>query len=161
MRLGVSGHQRLKDQAAWGWVASRITEIVRGAPASPVGVTSLAIGADQLFANIILEHQGTLEVIKPFAEYGERFAAGRDRQEYERLLQSARKVETLQKKGSDEEAYLEAGKRVVELAELLIAVWDEKPAAGLGGTADTVNYAIKQRTSIILLNPILRRVRNL
>jgi hypothetical protein len=51
--------------------------------------------------------------------------------------------------------------RVVDLSELMVAVWDCKPAAGIGGTADAVKYCSQQRKRIIHLNPITRTQREL
>src|SRR3712207_7054590 len=48
----------------------------------------------------------------------------RERERYGQLLRHASKTEVLEKHGSDEEAYLAAGKRMVDLSELLITVWD-------------------------------------
>jgi hypothetical protein len=39
------------------------------------------------------------------------------------------------------EAFLEAGRRVVIQSELMIVAWDEQEARGKGGTADIVHYA--------------------
>jgi hypothetical protein len=82
-----------------------------------------------------------LEIIVPFAEYGLTFAAGRNRSEYERH-------------GTNDEAYLASGKTMVERSDLLIAVWNGKPAAGLGGTGDIVKYAVRQHKRTIHVNPI-------
>jgi len=37
---------------------------------------------------------------------------------------------------TDEDAYMAAGRRVVDLSDVMIAVWNAKPAKGKGGTAD-------------------------
>jgi len=44
--------------------------------------------------------------------------------------------------------------RVVDLADLLIAVWDGKPARGPGGTADVVAYAASAGKPYVWLDPI-------
>lgn len=81
-----------------------------------------------------------------------------DRSTYYRLLSSATRVEILQKAVSEEESYFNAGKRVVDLADFVVAVWDGKPAVGLGGTGDVVNYTRKIDRQVYHLNPILRKV---
>ncbi|HKQ50780.1 MAG TPA: hypothetical protein VJT74_00325 [Pyrinomonadaceae bacterium] len=135
-------------------------ELIGHLPKPLTGITSLAIGADQLFAEIIAQHGGSVEVVIPFDDYEERFKeAGKS--QYWRLLHAASKIEVLQREGSDEEAYLAAGRRIVDLCDILIAVWDGKPASGLGGTADVVRYASQTRTSLIHLNPVSRLVLNL
>ncbi len=154
MRVGITGHQRLKDPSRWPWVRAEIDKLISQLPTPVTGVTSLAIGADQLFAEVVLEHGGTIEAIIPFHGYESNFAVGQARQDYCRLLGLAMRVEILEKTGSDEEAYFAAGKRLVDVIDMLVAVWDGKPAAGLGGTADVVRYALERGKRVLHLNPV-------
>lgn len=158
MRIGIPGHQRLADASAWAWVRRELAAILSRSTDPLVGVSSLAAGADQIFADLILRHGGALEVLIPFPGYARKFAGGRDAREYERLLRSALVVETLQRDGSDEEAYMEAGERVVNSSDSLVAVWDGQPSAGLGGTADVVEYALRQKKPVVHLNPVTRTI---
>src|SRR5215467_12943713 len=141
MRIGITGHQRLQDNSAWGWVEAQIDAVLCQLARPQIGISSLAIGADQLFANIIIRREESLMVVVPFPEYEQKFAAKDARREYLRLLGLASQVKVLARKGTDEEGYLDAGKRVADLSDVLLAVWNGKPAAGLGGTADIVSYA--------------------
>lgn len=159
MRIGISGHQRLRTPDGWSWVRQEVRNLLASVPAPVVGITSLAIGADTLFAQVILELGGSLEVVVPFSDYEETFGEAPSRQEYRHLLSRAAKVEVLQKKGSDDEAYHAAGKRVADLSELLVLVWDGKSAAGLGGTADIAEYARVCRKTTIHLNPDTRTIK--
>src|SRR5688572_27736627 len=115
-------------------------EFVRGLPQPIEAVSSLARGADQEFAEIVLGAGGTLYAVIPFSGY-ERTMSGDHLARYYQLLVRAQ-LETGESAPSDEEAFWAAGKRVVDLSTLLIAVWNGKPARGLGGTADVVRYAI-------------------
>jgi hypothetical protein len=126
-------------------------------PPPVVGVTSLAVGADTVFARLVLELGGSLEAVVPFGDYQDRFAAG-DRETYRSLLARAARVEVLERNGSDEEAYYAAGKRVADLSALLILVWDDQSAAGLGGTADIAAYARRTQKPFIHLNPETRTI---
>lgn len=157
MRVGISGHQRLKDPAGWDWVRGRLRDSLASLPPHVVGVTSLAVGADTVFAWLVLELGGSLEAVVPFGDYEDRFGAG-DRETYRILLGRAARVEVLERSGSDEEAYYAAGKRVADLSALLILVWDGRPAAGLGGTADIAAYARRAQKPLIHLNPETRTV---
>jgi hypothetical protein len=156
MKVGITGHQQLGDPAQWEWVRQEMDQVLVALPSPLIGISSLAVGADQLFANAILKHDGTLEAIIPFAEYESTFVSDRDREEFKRLLSLAAKTETLEKNGSDEEAYFAAGKRVVDRSDLVIAVWDGKPAKGLGGTGDVARYALQRQKRIVHLNPTRR-----
>lgn len=158
MRVGITGHQRLAEPARWAWVERELNCLLPTMAPPLVGVTSLAAGADQLFAEAILRHGGSLEVVIPFPGYESTFAEGRDGERYVQLLRHASRTEVLGKHGSDEEAYLASGQRMVDLSELLIAVWDGLPAAGLGGTEDVVSYAVRRGKKTIHLNPITQEV---
>ncbi len=160
MRVGASGHRELRESADWEWVRRELRSRLVALAPSVVGVTSLAVGADTLFAETVLEAGGALEVVVPFEGYEEKFAAGREREEYLRLLGRAARVEVLGHAGSDEEAYYAAGRRVADLSDLVVLVWDGRPAAGLGGTGDIADYARRARKPVIHLNPLTRTVNN-
>lgn len=161
MRIGITGHQRLNVEGAWSWVEQAICGLLDGQSRPIVGITSLAVGADQLFARLLLERGGDLYVIVPFAGYERSFEEWRGREEYKRLLGRATKIETLQALATDEESYFAAGMRVVDLSEIMLAVWDGEKAAGLGGTGDVVAYALAHRTHVIHINPVTRETREL
>jgi len=158
MRIGVTGHQRLSEASNWLWVREDLDRLLLCMQAPLIGITSLAIGADQLFAAAVLLHGGLLEIVIPFSGYESTFSEAFDRQEYDRLLLCAARVDILVTDGTKEEAYFAAGKEIVNRAELLIAVWDGKPAVGLGGTGDIVNYAQKRHLRIIHINPTTHTV---
>jgi hypothetical protein len=61
--VGITGHQRLDDGEAWTWVANTIREELAKLAPPIVGLTSLAIGADQLFARCVLETGGSIHAI--------------------------------------------------------------------------------------------------
>lgn len=152
IRLGITGHQSIPTDAHDFVVKVLDDEIRLAASRDAVlwGITSLAAGADQLFAEIVLDAGGQLRVIIPSHQYETTFDAQASRR-FEALLGRAAKVERLQFNNPCEEAFLAAGKRVVDLCETLIAVWDGAPSRGLGGTADVVEYAqsIGRRVDII------------
>lgn len=159
MRIGVTGHQHFGDQPTTGWVRTAINHVLGEHVADLVGVSSLAAGADQIFAALVLERHGALEVVLPFPEYREHsLPENDDRRLYDTLIAQAR-VDVLLREGrSDEEAYLHAGREVVSRCKLLLAVWDGAPARGLGGTGDIVNYAREQRRATIVIDPVRRTI---
>lgn len=158
MKIGVTGHQRLNELGDWEWVKVEVDKLLDASPVPIIGLTSLALGADQLFADAILQHQGSLEAIIPFPEYERTFSEGHERRSYQRLLRGASRVTVLQREGSNEECYLDAGKTIVDQADLLVAVWNGQPAAGLGGTGDIVKYAIQMQRKTMHINPITHTV---
>lgn len=161
MRLGVTGHQRLARPEDWLWIQDKFDELLQQITDPLVGFTSLAVGTDQLFAELILKRGGSFTAVVPFAGYELKFAEGHDQQAYERLLAQASAVEVLSASTSNREAYFKAGKQVVHRCEILIAVWDGKPAAGLGGTADVVAYAQQYGRQIRHIDTINRVVKEI
>ena len=158
MRVGITGHQRLAGPGDWQWVQTELETLLSRLPGPIQGFTSLAIGADQIFAEAVAECGGSFTALIPFAGYEEKFAEGGDRNAYYRLLAQAADVEVLKASASNREAYLKAGQQVVLRSECLIAVWNGQPAAGLGGTADVVNYARQIGKQVFHLDPVNRSV---
>ena len=158
-RIGITGHQLLGDQPAVAWIRSAIDRVLGEHIGELVGVSCLAVGADQVFATLVLERGGALEVVLPFPEYRERGLSGDgDRQQYDRLIARGR-VDILPRGGrSDEEAYLHVGIQVVSRCDVLVAVWNGSPAAGPGGTADVVSRARDCGRAVVIINPVQRIV---
>lgn len=153
MKIGITGHQKLADPSAWERVKEKIEAILLHSPQPLVGISCLAMGADQIFADLVLKCGGVLEAIIPFAGYEDTFTDTSAKQEYQRLLTRSARIETLVRAASDEQSFFDAGKRVVDLSDCMIAVWNGKPAAGLGGTADVVRYAQEKGKEVIPINP--------
>jgi hypothetical protein len=158
-RIGITGHQHLGDAAATAWVRTAIHQVLGEHPGELIGVSSLAAGADQVFAALVLDRQGRLEVVLPFPGYRERsFAEDDDRRGYDRLVARAQ-VDVLPRDGrSDEEGYLHAGREVVARCEFLVAVWNGAPAGGLGGTADIIAHARERGHAMVILDPVCRTI---
>ena len=152
MNVGITGHQRLDDSDTWGWVESAIDDELNAMVPPLIAVSSLAIGADQLFVSLVARRSGQIYAVIPFPDYERTFGA-QNVGAYRRILATAISVEILQTPGTDEDAYLAAGRRVVELSDLMIAVWNGHPAKGKGGTADIVAYAAESSVPLIHINP--------
>lgn len=118
-----------------------------------VGYSSLAVGADQQFAQMVLTLGGRLRLVIPSADYSSTFTNDTDLAKYERLLSEADSFETLDFPGPSEQAFLAAGKVVVDRCDVLLAVWDGAPAKGLGGSADVVAYARHQGKDVRVIWP--------
>jgi hypothetical protein len=141
MRVGVTGHQQITHDDGWAYVEDELRVLLSSVNPPLSGISSIAAGADQLFARLVVDLGGSLYVVLPFADYERTLHGSRARTTFRRLVRLADEVETLEWSKSDEESFFSAGKRVVDLSELLVAVWDGRPAQGLGGTADVVAYA--------------------
>jgi hypothetical protein len=149
VRFGVTGHQVLPPEIAS--VAAEHWRRVLPVGSALFGVSSLAEGADQLFADHVLEAGGSLEAILPCAGYARSLLTDAGRTRFERLRQAAGTVITLPYPEPSEEAFLAAGLVLVERCDHLFALWDGLQARGLGGTADVVAYARARRRQVTVL----------
>ena len=139
MRFGVTGHRVLPPSVVE--CAVRHWRRVLPADAQLHGVSNLADGADQLFAAQILAAGGTLEAVLPCEGYAGSLLADESRARFEDLRRAAASVLTLPYPQPSDQAFLAAGQALVDRCDHLFAVWDGRPARGLGGTADIVTYA--------------------
>jgi hypothetical protein len=150
--LGVTGHQSIPPGAR-EFVATAVRDLLREVESPVAAFTSLAAGADQLVAKELLRAGGRLHVIVPSRHYEETFTADDDLACFRSLLEAADAVTELDYAEPSEEAFLAAGKSVVDSCDRLIAVWDGKPARGVGGTADVVGYARRTGKAVSVVWP--------
>ncbi|MEU5696241.1 hypothetical protein [Actinosynnema sp. NPDC020468] len=140
IRVGVTGHSNLVPDCVDA-VRDAIRAVLAAEGGSPlVGVTCLAPGADQLFAEVVLELGGQVEVVLPAMDYRDRMKEER-RAAYDALLARAHVVSVLPNELSGRYAYVMANERMLASVDLLVAVWDGNPPDGRGGTADVVETA--------------------
>ena len=139
IRIGVTGHQKLPE-AAESYAHKKIRNLLEQAEGPFTGLSSLAAGADQIFAREILDHSGRLWVVVPSRFY-QSTLTGDELAAYLELLSRASDVTRLDFSQPSEAAYYAAGRWIVENCDELVAIWDGQPARGLGGTGDVVAYA--------------------
>lgn len=151
LRIGISGHQELPAQAE-DFARRSLVKFLSERKVE-LGISSLAEGADQLFSRVILEAGVSLKVIVPCADYERAFNTPEALHGYRELLSSASHVEYLTYGEPSERAFLAAGHSIVDQVDLLVAVWDGRPAKGLGGTADIVEYAKTTAKPVFVLWP--------
>jgi hypothetical protein len=152
MIIGATGHQNIPE-AALVEIRQGIERVLMRYSSDLIGVSSLAEGADQLFARAVLELGGRLHAVIPSDYYDTTFTTPAARARFSALLGKAYCVETLDYPQPSENAFLAAGQRLVELSNLLIAVWDGKKARGRGGTGDIVQYARDLGREVIVVWP--------
>ena len=151
MVVGATGHQNL-PRSATATIASRIRDELTGIKGLE-GICSLAAGADQLFAKLVLETGGKLRVVVPSHHYESAFEHAEDRRAFYELLRRAASVEELEYAEPSEAAFFAAGRRVVDRSDRVIAIWDGLPARGFGGTADVVRYARNFGKEVVIIWP--------
>lgn len=158
VRIGVSGHQS-RPGIDWAWTAACIRDVFTHRGPVSRAFTSLAVGSDQVFAREALRMGVPVTAVIPMLDY-ERCFGPDDLPDYRELLGCCEVVQ-LDGAASDEDAFFAAGRQVADSCDLLIAIWDGKPAAGFGGTADVVNYCLESGRSIVHIDPIVRSMRTL
>jgi hypothetical protein len=126
-----------------------------GGPARLRVLSAAAEGADRIFARVGLESGSDLQLILPFerGNYALDFPDDASKRDYYELVGRASAVVELDgKRANAPQAYLAAGKLIVELCDVLVALWDGQQPAGVGGTADIVAQALAADRPVIWLN---------
>jgi hypothetical protein len=117
-------------------------------------ISSLAEGADRIVVQRGLQMGYELQSPLPYfrEEYENDFPTAGAKREFRELLQQSSSVFEIN--GSREHgpySYLAVGRIVIHHCDCLIAIWDGKPAAGPGGTAEVVEEAGKLNLPVILI----------
>lgn len=177
LRVGVTGHRLNKlRQADWSVLTEQVRKVLRAIKATVSEaaeryrpayadeapkmrlVCVVAEGADQLVAHTAIECGYDLQCPLPFSrdDYANDFGNTEARQEYARLLLAASSVFELDgrrgSKRSEEQAYSAAGHLLVRQCDVMIAVWDGRPAEGPGGTAEVVEEASKLGVPVVRID---------
>jgi nucleoside phosphorylase len=156
IRIGITGHRELPETVL-PTVRAGIREALRGS--TPAGALSTpAPGAAHLFTTIVLEYGVPLTSVIPGMDYERHLGDDAARASYRQLLRFCTERVELPYEPTHEEAYFAAGRYIVDHSDLLIAVWDGRPADGMDRTADVVAYARQTGVPVtVLWKPGVRR----
>jgi len=160
MKIGITGHQQLGSEATITWLAETLEGVIHQYHID-VGLSSLAVGADQLYAEVLRKAHIPYIAVIPCAGYETTFQTTGDLERYQELLRGASKRRQLHFEKPSETAFYEAGKQIANHSDMLIAIWNGQPAKGLGGTGDIVKYALSIKKPVVHLNPVSRTVRKI
>lgn len=154
LRIGITGHSNLTT-ATSAVVAESIRDALtaRCHSSELLGVTCLARGADQVFARVVLDLGGVIEVVLPAADYRDRKVKPDNIADFDDLIGKAQAVHTMPFTESNRDAYMAASEYVLSSIDELIAVWDGKPAGGHGGTGDVVDAARRLGLPVTIVWP--------
>lgn len=152
MRVGITGHRGLSTQVEEQVRALLVDQVSQYNPAELIGVSCIADGPDAWFAETVLQHGGSLEVVVPAAEYRQSLPDWHH-PVYDRLISRASDVHHTGMTESTSEAHQAGSEILVGLVNELLAVWDGKPAWAYGGTADVVAYAERTGVPVRVLWP--------
>lgn len=177
LTIGVTGHRRIENEAgireAVRTLVCTIRSRVKGTVTTPLELcilSPLAEGADRIVAEEILacEPKAELNVMLPLTEeeYMEDFETEASKKQFTHLVRISRNPASLRNRPLNEEyppnmlsdarrqAYEDVGHFVVDHCDLLVAVYDGKPAKGKGGTSDIVVYAKKTQCPLYVIDAL-------
>jgi len=154
--VAVVADEGTKAENAYKAYASATRDQTAASAGDFVVISSLAEGADRLVAEAGLAAGFALEAVLPFhrAEYSRDFESPESRTAFEGLLRRSSAVFELDGQRADSpRAYEAAGFIMLANTDLLIVIWDGKPAAGVGGTAEIISRAIAEGIPVVWVEP--------
>jgi hypothetical protein len=153
MRIGITGHTNLtaaSETLAYAAIHDALKPYVQEGIS---GVTCLARGADQIFARVVLDIGGQLTVVLPSQNYREKKVKAANLAAFDDLLSRAAEVVYLPFDEPGRNAYMAASEELVSRSDMMVAVWDGKPAGGYGGTADVVEHVRSLGRRVLVVWP--------
>lgn len=151
-RIAVTGHRGLSPGVEAIIEQALRAELAHYTSSDLVGISCLADGADQIFAQAVVDRGGRLEVVVPAEQYRDGLPE-RAHRGYDELLSRAVVVRRGDYVESTAESHMDASIEMLKRAEVLFAVWDGLPARSFGGTADVVARAREAGVPVIVLWP--------
>jgi hypothetical protein len=140
-RIAVTGHMNLTPASA-----PLVYEAIRVALLPFVhdgltGVSCIARGADSIFAQVVLDLGGQLEVVLPSTTYRQQKVKPDHAPQFDELMQRASTVHALPFAQANRDAYEAANELLLSSADRLLAVWDGQAGVDKGSTASVVVVA--------------------
>ena len=158
MRIGITGHLDLTT-ATQRLVAAGLRRHLlalldgdRREAARLTGVSCLGSGADSVFAEVLIELGGRLEVILPSSDYRRVHVPPEQAPLFDSLLRSAASVQVMPCATAGPLAYVAANNAMLDAVDSLVAVWDGKTGAE-GGTGHVVEEARTRRIPVTVIWP--------
>jgi len=161
VRVGVTGHRFLAEIEKLQAAIERALDAIGHAfpERAPVAVSPLAEGADRLVSEAALHSGGALEAVMPLPvdDYATDFETEQSKAEFQGLLDQTAEVVVLPATATRNEAYEQAGLYVLDHSDVLIAIYDGRPAQGRGGTAVIVERALEHGMPVLHIKAGNRR----
>ncbi|MFD6397193.1 hypothetical protein [Nocardia sp. NPDC060249] len=125
MRISVTGHTNISVETI-PLVRAAIADLIADTPPGLVGISCIARGADTVFAEVVLDAGGQLEVVVPSRDYREAKVKPDHLAKFDSLIERATTVRIMDFGNAGRAAYEAANEVLVGEADRLIAVWDGK-----------------------------------
>lgn len=154
-RIGITGHLDLSANTLRLVAAElrRHLSAVLGQDENPLtGVSCLARGADSVFAEVLIELGGRLEVILPSSDYRRLQVRPDHAPQFDSLIESAASVQVMPSATAGPQAYVAANNAMLDKVDSIVAVWDGGAGAE-GGTGDAVKEALTRSIPVTVIWP--------
>jgi hypothetical protein len=119
-------------------------------------VTSLAEGADRIFAKEALRANLKLICVLPLArsDFLDDFSDAGSREEFKMLVERASHVvySNGEPAASRQSAYESASNYIVLRSDVLVSIWNGQPGRGKGGTADSIDQARRRGIPVVWIS---------
>jgi hypothetical protein len=146
VKIGITGHRFLNEIDKVSQGIDRALDRIEAAFGRPEAILSmLAEGADQLAVRLARTKWNDIDLIVPLPlsldDYLKDYPDESTRSSFLQLLSTAKDLLPPPTSTAHDEAYKLAGLKLVDLCDVLIAVWDGEMAQGQGGTGEIVQAA--------------------
>lgn len=152
-KIGVTGHMNLSPRTVELVREALHEALAPHASAELVGVSCIARGADSIFAEVLLDLGGRLEVILPASDYREKKVKPEHADCFDALIRRASSVRIMPYETSSRHAYQAANNALIDVSDRLIAIWDGASAVDKGGTAAVVHDATSRGLPVDIIWP--------
>ena len=151
--IGFSGHRKLADPKVAADAIRKVFDRLAAYRTPLASVSSAASGADTLFVEEVARRNLPYLLVLPFpkARFQQDFSPA-DWQRVLPFIEKATRVEEVAGEESVEGAYMETGILTADRADVMVVVWNGKPAAGFGGTGDVVAYIRELGKPLIIID---------
>jgi hypothetical protein len=163
LKIGISGKRHInkaENESIGLEIKERIDKLLQQYKVKQfIGYTSMASGADMVFADVVTKIFGQpIFVVIPFEteEYRNDFTSIEDLNKFDQYLKEKNEILILDEDVKDfgeefkNEKYFNAGKYIVDNCDEMIFVWDELKSSGKGGTADIMGYYFDQTGKCVI-----------
>jgi len=152
-RFGVTGHMNLTAESMPLVYQALRVALAPYAGDELIGISCIARGADSIFAQVVLDLGGELEVLLPTSNYRETKVKPDHAAQFDELMRQAATVRVLPFRKANRDAYQAANEALVSSSDRLFAVWDCRTGTGKGSTASVVEYARSQGVPVEIIWP--------
>lgn len=159
LRVAVTGH-RPGDlfgydmgSEGWQWLRQTLAEVLTGFGVPVEAISGMALGVDQVFAEVAIDEGVPVVAYVPFRGQDGRWPPESRATYLDLLAQCAREV--VVSPVASAAAFLRRNEAMVQVCDVLVAVWNGKTE---GGTYHCLQYGLAQGRPVLHVDPVRRAV---